>query len=81
MRNKHLVTFTQNLKVIETTDFFLQFNLWGHPASKVAALGFDSRLHREDFSGLSHTSDLKLFGTPVATLPGAWHFRVSAGTG
>ena len=32
------------------------------------------------FSGLSHTSDLKI-GTPVATLPGAWRYRVSAGTG
>ena len=32
------------------------------------------------FSGSSHTSDLKI-GTPVATLPGAWRFRVSAGTG
>ena len=41
--------------------------------------GFESRLRR-DFSGSSHTSDLKI-GTPVATLPGAWRFRVSAGTG
>ena len=32
------------------------------------------------FSGSSHTSNLKI-GTPVATLPGAWHYRVSAGTG
>ena len=32
------------------------------------------------FSGSSHTSDLKI-GTPVATLLGAWHYRVSAGTG
>ena len=32
------------------------------------------------FPGLSHTSDLK-FGTPVATLPGAWRYRVSAWTG
>ena len=31
------------------------------------------------FSGSSHTSDLKI-GTPVATLPGAWRFRVSTGT-
>ena len=30
------------------------------------------------FSGSSHTSDLKI-GTPVATLPGAWRYRVSAG--
>ena len=32
------------------------------------------------FSGSSHTSDLKI-GTPVATLPGAWLYRVSTGTG
>ena len=32
------------------------------------------------FSGSSHTSDLKI-GTPVATLPGAWRYKVSAGTG
>ena len=32
------------------------------------------------FSGSSHTSDLKI-GTPMATLPGAWRFRVSTGTG
>ena len=36
------------------------------------ALGF--------FSGSSHTTDSKM-GTPVATLPGAWCYRVSAGTG
>ena len=34
----------------------------------------ESRWHR-DFS-----SDLKI-GTPVATLPGAWRYRVSAGAG
>ena len=39
---------------------------------------FESRLRR-DFSGTSQTSDLKI-GTPVATLPGAWHYKVSAGT-
>ena len=32
------------------------------------------------FSGSSHTSGLKI-GTPVATLPGAWRYMVSAGTG
>ena len=32
------------------------------------------------FLGSSHTSDFKI-GTPVATLPGAWLYRVSAGTG
>ena len=38
--------------------------------------GFESRLRR-DFSGPSLTSDLKI-GTPVATLPGAWHIIGSA---
>ena len=32
------------------------------------------------FSGSSYTSDLKI-GTPVTTMPGAWRYRVSAGTG
>ena len=32
------------------------------------------------FSGSSHTSDLNI-ATPVATLPGAWRYGVSAGTG
>ena len=41
---------------------------------------FDFRLRRGDFSGSSHTNDLRI-GTPVATLPGAWCYRVTAGTG
>ena len=41
--------------------------------------GFESRL-RWDFSGSSLTGDLKTC-TPVATLPGAWRYRVSPGTG
>ena len=41
--------------------------------------GFDSRLRR-DFSRSNHTSDFKT-GTPVATLPGTWRYRVRAGTG
>ena len=41
-------------------------------ASRAADPGFDS--------GSSQTSDLKI-GTPVATLPGAWRYRVSAMTG
>ena len=40
---------------------------------------FESRLRR-GFSGSSHTSDFKI-GSPVATLPGTWRYRVSAGTG
>ena len=50
-------------------------------ASRAEDPGFKSRLRRGIFfSGSSHTSDLKI-GTPVATLPGAWRFRVSTGTG
>ena len=41
--------------------------------------GFDSLLH-QDFSGLSHTSDLKI-GTPVATLPAAWHYTMGSALG
>ena len=37
-------------------------------ASRAEDRGFESRLRR-DFSGSSHTSDLKT-GTPVASLPG-----------
>ena len=48
-------------------------------ASGAEDLGSESRLRR-DFSRSSHTSDSKI-GTPVADLPGAWHYRVSAGTG
>ena len=47
-------------------------------ASRAEDPGFESRLRR-DFSGSSHTSDLKI-DTPVPTLPGAWRYRVSAGT-
>ena len=42
------------------------------PSSNPACAGISS--------GSSHTSDLKI-GTPVATLPGAWRYRVSTGTG
>ena len=40
--------------------------------------GFQSRL-RQEFSGSGHISDFKI-GTPVAILPGAWHYRASAWT-
>ena len=49
------------------------------PTSRAKDPGFDSRLRR-DFSGSSHTGDLNI-ATPVATLPGAWRYRVRAGTG
>ena len=49
-------------------------------ALRVADSGFDSRFLRGDLSASSHTGDLKI-GTLVATLPGAWRYRVSAETG
>ena len=48
-------------------------------ASRAEDPGFESRL-RLVFSWSTHTSDSKI-GTPVATLPGAWRYRISAGTG
>ena len=48
-------------------------------ASRAVDLGFDSHLC-QDFSRSSHTSDLKI-GSPVATLPGTWHYTVSDETG
>ena len=48
-------------------------------ASRAEDPGFDPRL-RLDFSRSSHTSEL-ITGTPVAVLPGAWRYRISAGTG
>ena len=49
-------------------------------ASRAEGPGFESRLRRDFFPGSSHTCDLNI-GTPVDTLPGAWRYRVSAGTG
>ena len=41
-----------------------------------------TKLRCGDFFGSSNTSHLKeLIGTSVATLPGAWRYRLSAGTG
>ena len=48
-------------------------------ASRAEGPGFKSAC-AGIFPGSSHTSDFKI-GTPVATLPGAWRYRVSAGTG
>ena len=49
-------------------------------ALRMAAPAFRSRFLFGDFSGSSHVSDLQI-GTPVASLPGAWCVRVSAGIG
>ena len=49
-------------------------------ASREEDPGFESRLRRE-FSGVESDQWLKKIGTPVATLPSAWRYRVSTGTG
>ena len=49
-------------------------------ASRAEDPGLESHMRRDFIPGSSHTSDLNI-GTPVATLPGAWHYRVRAGTG
>ena len=46
-------------------------------ASRAEDPGFESRLRR-DISSSGHISGLKI-DTQVATLPGAWQYRVSAG--
>ena len=47
---------------------------------RLAGLVVKASASRAEDSRSNHTSDLKI-GTPVATLPGAWHYRVSTGTG
>ena len=49
-------------------------------ASRAADQRFNSCFLQGDYSGLSHTSDWKI-GSPVATLPGVWRYRINAGTG
>ena len=49
-------------------------------ASRTEDPGFESRLRRDFFRGRVIPVTSKL-GTPVATLPGAWRYRVSARTG
>ena len=49
-------------------------------ASRTADPGVAPGFLRADFSVWSHTSD-QITGTPVATLPSAWHCKVSAVTG
>ena len=48
-------------------------------ASRADDPGFES-CWRRDFSGSNHASNLNI-GILVSTLSGAWHYRVSAGTG
>ena len=49
-------------------------------ASRAKEPGFESRLRKDFFRDRVLRVTLKI-GTPVATLPGAWCYRVRAGTG
>ena len=49
-------------------------------ASRTADPGIQSCFVLGEFSGSIHVTDLKI-GTPVATLPSDWRYRVSPGTG
>ena len=48
---------------------------------KASASKIDSHLRCGDFLRVESYQSLKKNGTPVATLRGAWYYRVSAGTG
>ena len=65
------------ISVPETASFGLVVKA---SASGVEDQEFDSHLCCGDFSRSSHTSDLEI-ETRVTTLPSAWHYKVSAGTG
>ena len=53
----------------------------GHgPASRTADRDSIPRFGRGSFPGSSHTGDLNI-DVPVATLPGAWGYRASSGSG
>ena len=49
-------------------------------ASRAADWGSILAFHMRIFPGWVIVSNLEI-GTPVATLPGTWHYRVNAGTG
>ena len=64
---------------LSQSPWHLDYHLVEASAARAGDPGFESRLRR-DVSASSHTSDLKI-RTLVATIPGAWRYRASAGTG
>ena len=76
-----VVSFICQLYFFFSFFFFLSiFRLIQASASKAEDPGFDSGLRHGDFSGSSHSSDLKI-GTPVATLPGTWRCQCTGWPG
>ena len=74
-RRKHIHTDTQTQSPQTHTDTEAQTDRHTRtrtPGSNLACDGISPES--------SHTSDLKI-GTPVATLPGSWRYRVSTGNG
>ena len=74
LHHSHLRQMSSKVSVADSS-VFIAFQVLEVPFPLHAV----SRL-RQGFSGLSHTSHLEI-GTPVVALPGAWRYRVSAGTG
>ena len=74
----------RNVSCLEQTDlpktWTASFALWLRRPPRERKIPGSNPVCDGIFPGSSHTSDLKT-GTPVATLPGAWRYRVSAGTG
>ena len=73
-------TKTTHAIILMTVVFWLLERLVGLVVKASASRAEDSGFESRDFLGSSHTSGLKI-GTPVATLPGAWCYRISTGTG
>ena len=72
------------VSVSKGNDLFCKYRLVGRvvkaSASRARKIPGSNPACDGIFSGSSHTSDSKI-GSPVATLPGAWRYRVSTGTG
>ena len=66
--------------VVHIIDLLTSCTPHAHFTAIRAVLGFDSCFPCGSFSWSSHTSHFKI-GTPVATLPGTWCYRISVGTG
>ena len=66
-------------KSVVSADHGITYRLVGFVVKAPASCVEDSRYLHGDLSGSSHTSDLQIC-SPVAALPGAWRYKVSAGT-
>ena len=78
-----LIPLTMEYAYLRVGMFLTTNRLVGLVVKAFASRAEDPRLEsrlRRDFAQSSHTNYFKL-GTPVAILPAAWSYRISAGTG